>query len=200
MGNFAVGTSPDRMDVFLSPLPVPDHVRVSITGTPGTGKSTVGAILSREGHTVVELGSIIKEHRLYEGRDEERDTLEVDPEVLRKRVPGLLPDGDVILIGHLSHLVDADIIVVLRCRPSVLERRLDIRGWGQLKVRENVEAEALDVILIEAVETGHDVLEVDTTDLTPVQAKDAVEEILAGERSKYMIGNVDWSQEVLGWY
>jgi hypothetical protein len=29
---------------------------------------------------------------------------------------------------------------------------------------------------------------------------DAVEEALSGERKKYEPGNVDWSEEVLGWY
>jgi hypothetical protein len=28
----------------------------------------------------------------------------------------------------------------------------------------------------------------------------AVEKILAGESEKYPVGNVDWSQEVLGWF
>lgn len=188
------------MDVFLSLLPVPESVIISITGTPGTGKSSVGAALASKGRTVVELGDLVKEHGLYVGMDEERGSLEVDPEQLAEQIPSMLPDGDVILIGHLSHFVNVDLIVVLRCRPSVLKKRLESRDWSPPKVQENVEAEALDVILVEAIESGTDTVEVDTTEMTPAQAVDSVEEILAGERKKYEVGHVDWSQEVMGWY
>jgi adenylate kinase len=103
-------------------------VRVSITGTPGTGKSSVGVILKASGHQVVELGDLINQHGLHEGTDEQRGSLEVDTDVLSDRLPELLPKGDVILVGHLSHLVPADLIIVLRCRPSVMEQRLRDRG------------------------------------------------------------------------
>ncbi len=173
---------------------------VSITGTPGTGKSSAGGVLAARGHKVIELGDLIREHRLYDGLDEERGSLEVDPDLLAERLPALLPSGDVILVGHLSHLVPADLIVVLRCRPSVLVKRLGSRGWPGPKVQENMEAEALDVILIESVESERETVEIDTTAMTTAQVADAVEEILAGEREKYAVGNIDWSQEVLGWY
>jgi adenylate kinase len=175
-------------------------VIISVTGTPGTGKSSAGTVLASRGRRVIELGDLIKEHRLYEGTDEDRGSLEVDPDVLAGRVPGLLPAGDVLLVGHLSHLVPADLIIVLRCRPSVLEERLTVRGWPQAKTRENMEAEALDVILVEAVESERQTVEIDTTGMTTDEVADAVEEILAGEREKYEVGNIDWSQEVLGWY
>lgn len=188
------------MDVFLSLLPVLDIVILSITGTPGTGKSSVGASLASKGRTVVELGDLVREHHLYAGMDEERGSLEVDPEELSERIPSLLPDGEVILVGHLSHYVDPDLVLVLRCRPSVLRKRLEARDWPPAKVQENVEAEALDVILVEAVESGRETVELDTTELTTEQAVASVEEILAGERKKYEVGHVDWSQEVMGWY
>ncbi|MGE5379300.1 MAG: adenylate kinase family protein [Candidatus Saccharibacteria bacterium] len=175
-------------------------VKVSITGTPGTGKSSAGAILQASGHRVVELGDLIKEHGLHEGMDEQRGSLEVDVDVLSARLPELLPQGDVILIGHLSHLVPTDLVIVLRCRPSILEKRLRSRGWPIAKIKENVEAEALDVILVEAVESGTEVLEIDTTSIEPGDVAAAVEDILKGERKKYAVGNLDWSSEVLDWF
>ena len=172
----------------------------ALTGTPGTGKSSTGTLLKGRGHRVVEIGDVVKEHGLHDGVDEERGSLEVDPEVLSDRLPALLPNGDVVLVGHLAHLIPVDLIVVLRCRPSVLEGRLKGRGWPAGKVRENVEAEALDVILVEAVESGREVAEVDTTSMAAEAVADAVEEILKGERKKYVVGNVDWSSEVLDWF
>jgi adenylate kinase len=175
-------------------------VILAISGTPRTGKSSVGAILEQRGHTIVELGDLIKEHGLYDGHDEERGSLEVDTEVLNARLPALLPKGEVFLLGHLSHLVAVDLVIVLRCRPSVLEKRLLGRGWPPAKVRENVGAEALDVILVEAVESGRETVEIDTTALSTTEVANAVEDILKGERKKYEVGNVDWSSEVLDWF
>ena len=108
-------------------------------------------------------------------------------------------DQTVILVGHLSHLVTADMVIVLRCRPSVLAARLRSRGYPEQKVAENAEAEALDVILVESVETGREVYEIDTTGISPEEAAEAVHEILAGEKEKYAIGNIDWSEEALDW-
>lgn len=173
---------------------------VSITGTPGTGKSSAGSILASRGHTIIELGDFVKEHDLYDSYDEERGSYDVDPEVLDAALRMRLPGGTVFLMGHLSHLVTVDLIVVLRCRPSVLAKRLESRGWGVEKVRENVEAEALDVILVESVESPAEVAEIDTTSMRPEDVADAVERILAGEKEKYGVGNVDWSGEVLDWF
>lgn len=160
----------------------------------------MGKALANKGRTVIEVGDLVRDHSLYDGIDEERGSLEVDPDHLAERLPPLLPDGDLILIGHLSHLVQVDLVVVLRCRPSVLRGRLEARGWSPSKVQENVEAEALDVILMEALDSGHETVEVDTTGRSPSRTVEALEEILAGEREKYAVGHVDWSQEILGWY
>lgn len=175
-------------------------VIVSITGTPGTGKSSAGIVMASRGHRLIELGDFVREHGLYDAYDEERGTHDVDPEVLDAALKEKLPPGAVLLIGHLSHLVATDLIVVLRCRPSVLAKRLESRGWSAGKVRENVEAEALDVILVESVEASPEVAEIDATAMTPEGVADAVERILAGEKEKYRVGNVDWSGEVLGWF
>ena len=152
------------------------------------------------GHLVVEVNRLAKDRGLLGKADKRRDTREVDVASLDNAISGDEKLKDAILVGHLSHLLSVDLIVVLRCRPSVLAARLQQRGYSKSKVRENVEAEALDVILIEAVETGRTVLEVDTTCMGLDEVVDAMEEILAGEREKYAIGHIDWSEEVLGWF
>jgi adenylate kinase len=105
-----------------------------------------------------------------------------------------------ILEGHFSHMLRPDVAIVLRCSPKVLEKRLRKKGWDESKIRENVEAEAVDVVLIEAVENVPEVLEIDTTDMKPGQVAKAIDSIVAGERQKYRVGNVDWSEEVLSWF
>jgi len=175
-------------------------VIIALTGTPGTGKSTAGEELRRRGRRVIELGDFIREGGVPTTLDEERGSLEVDPEELDEALRRELAPGDVVLVGHLAHLLTVDLTVVLRCRPSVLAVRLEGRGWPEAKVRENLEAEACDVILVEAVEAGGTVAETDATSMSPGEVADAVEEIVAGEREKYAVGHVDWSDEVMGWF
>lgn len=175
-------------------------MRIALSGTPGTGKTSAGKVLAGRGHEVIELGDFIKDRHLAGRMDRRRGTREVDVPRLDEALKEALGPGTYILIGHLSHLLAVDLIVVLRCRPSLIKRRLEARGYAEGKVRENMEAEGCDVILVEAVETGKEVLEIDTSQMSPEQVADAVEEILAGEREKYAIGDIDWSEEVMGWY
>jgi adenylate kinase len=172
---------------------------MALTGTPGTGKSTVARILALNGLNVIELGDLAKEKRLLEKLDRKRNTYEVDVKKLDRALSEIDDAQTTILVGHLSHLVSSDMVIVLRCRPSVLAKRLRARGYADSKVAENAQAEALDVILIESVETGREVYEIDTTNIAPEETSDAIMSILAGEKEKYAIGNIDWSEEALDW-
>lgn len=160
----------------------------------------MGEALAKRGWVVHEVNRLAEDKGLLGKRDRKRSTREVDISALDKVVSE--DDGlkDAILVGHLSHHLTVDLIVVLRCRPSVLATRLGGRGYSKDKLNENVEAEALDVILIEAVETDRQVLEIDTTSKDVLEVVAEMEEILAGEREKYAIGHIDWSEEVLGWF
>ena len=172
-------------------------MKAALTGTPGVGKSTIALLLQRKGWTVVEVGDLARREGLLLELDEVRDSYDVDLDGLDE-VTCAMP-GNVVLVGHLSHLLQVDLIIVLRCQPRVLAERLQVRHYAADKVAENVEAEALDVILVESVEGSADVCEVDTTGRTPEEVTSSVLEILRGERRKYLPGHLDWSQEALGW-
>ncbi len=171
---------------------------VAVTGTPGTGKTSACDVLSRRGYVVVDLDDVARKGGFVVGRDEARQTDEVDADALRDSLQ--IPAKVAFLRSHYAHRMDADLTVVLRCKPSVLRRRLQARGWPAAKVRENVEAEAIDVLTQEAVERPAPVFEVDTTDLTPAQTADAILAILQGRTRGHEPGHVDWSEEVLSWY
>ncbi|MBC7108286.1 MAG: adenylate kinase family protein [Methanomassiliicoccales archaeon] len=176
---------------------------IAITGTPGTGKSSAAAILQLKGFEIIEISDLAREEGLICGYDGKRDSYEVDLSKLDVVLRGKIQKKDVFVVGHLSHLIDPDIIdmiIVLRCSPSVLGMRLRNLGWKESKVRENMEAEACDVILIESLEQSNEVYEIDTTSRTPEEVAVCILEILAGEKEKYAYGNIDWSEEVLSWF
>ncbi len=165
-------------------------MKLALTGTPGTGKSTIADLVDA-GFKVVHVNDLIRDGH-NTGLDEERGCLIADLPKLSRYVLGL--EGDYILEGHVAHLLPADAVIVLRASPGALRKRLHGRGWGEAKIRENVDAEALDLILVEALETDKKVYEIDTTNMTPMQVRDAVREIIEGT-DKYGPGSVDFSEE-----
>mgnify|MGYP001765380073 CR=1 FL=1 len=171
-------------------------MRVAVTGTPGVGKTSACSFV--KGLKVLHVNDLIGELGLKTSYDRKRRTKEVDVSALAKALEGV--EGDFVIEGHFAHMLAPDVAVVLRCSPRVLGARLRKKGWNEKKVRENVEAEAVDVILIEALEGVPEVCEVDTTKRTPRGVARAIDAIIAGEREKYRVGNVDWSEEVLSWF
>jgi len=173
-------------------------VLVAITGTPGTGKTSACAILDRMGYAVLDLEEVARREGCVVGRDDARGSDEVDIDLLRAKLH--VPAKLAFLRGHYSHRMDVDTVIVLRCRPSVLRQRLEDRGWPPSKIRENVEAEAIDAILQEAAGRLPFVFEVDTTQVTPNETAEAILGILQGKTKGHEPGSVDWTSEVLSWY
>lgn len=172
------------------------RMRVAVTGTPGVGKTSASSFV--RSLKVLHVNDLVRQLGLKTGYDRRRRTKEVDVSALAKAMAKM--DGDFIVEGHFAHMLDPDVAIVLRCSPRILGTRLRRKGWNEKKVRENVEAEAVDVILIEAIESVPEVCEVDTTKKTPRAVARAIDAIVAGEREKYRVGNVDWSEEVLSWF
>ena len=86
-------------------------------------------------------------------------------------------------------------IVVLRCRPDELKKRLAQRKYREAKIRENADAEALDVCLIETVEEfdPSQIFELDTTGHDAVYCADRIEGFIRGEIPADF-GHLDWSE------
>ena len=165
---------------------------VAVTGTPGTGKSSVCAVLARRGYHVVDLDVAAKEMGLTEADEDGTAIVDVDALASRLHVTTKIA----FLKAHYAHRLPVNLVVVLRCHPKELWGRLGTRGWPVEKVRENVEAEAIDVILQEAVARGPPVFEVDTTGRTPEEGARGVLEVLQGKVNGREPGRIDWSEEV----
>lgn len=153
-------------------------MRIGITGTPGTGKTTVAEALDRE---VIS----IKEFARERGLGEEKELFEIDTEAVKEALP-----EDCWVEGHLAHKVGVDYCIVLRTRPDILEERLEDRDYSDEKVQENLEAEKMDLILSEAFEATK-VYEIDTTKKSLEDVVDEINSAVKNKESKYAI--CDWS-------
>jgi len=173
---------------------------ISITGTPGTGKTAIASCLRDSGEHVIDLNRYAEENGLKGRFDSERDTYSVDTEKLNRSLSTYANiDGKVFAEGHLSHFLDCDVVIVIRCNPSVLYERLKKRDYATEKITENVQAEALDVILCESVGNNAHVFEIDNTSCTVEQAASMVMDIVSGRTAGYGPGSVDWSSEMVKW-
>jgi adenylate kinase len=175
---------------------------IGLTGTPGTGKTSVSKFLEKKRHwKVIHLNEMIKKEHLYTETDEERDAVIADMELVRQRLEEIIGGREnevIILESHLAHYI-ADIVIILRAYPLELKMRRQARGYSEEKIRENIEAEALDVILVEAFEWCKKVFEINTTGIsieeTGQNIEKIIDHILSGsedELSDYKPGSIDW--------
>jgi adenylate kinase len=169
----------------------PDQMAsAALTGTPGTGKSAVAGELrtSLGACEVLELAL-----RMDAARKRPREGgWSVDLDRMRRSWTAPAAPRQEVIVGHLAHLLPVRDIIVLRCHPRELERRLgNHRRQSQPERNENLLAEATDVILVEAVRPGHRVWEIDTTTRT---ARDVAVEVrrLLHRRPPPSYGRVDW--------
>jgi adenylate kinase len=164
-------------------------LRIGITGSPGTGKKSVGKELSKilncEPVFLNEL-AIESSAGYWKGRGYQREFI-VDVEKIRKKK---IETKNRIVIGHLLPYVlqrkNLDFVAILRCSPRILKRRYKSRRYGNQKIEENLLAEVLDVISFEALKTfgKSKVAEFDTSDSSAKASAEAIYDTIRGKRRK----------------
>ena len=142
---------------------------IAITGSPGTGKSTLAKILEKKLKLErLELHQYYKE--ISTGYDRKKQCYDIDMKkfkLLVKEKIKLLKkqDGNCLIIdSHISHLLPkVDLCVVMVClNLKKLEKRLIKRKYSKKKIRENLDSEIFQICLNEASEK-HEVLVVDSS-------------------------------------
>lgn len=139
---------------------------VIVTGTPGTGKSTLAQALARKlGYERLDLHNHYK--TISTGYNKKKQAYDLNKKkfitLVRKKLfsakKGLIVDS------HISHLLPpklVDLCIVLSCSNlKVLQRRLQLRKYSPQKIRENLDAEIFQICLIEAREQGHRIITFD---------------------------------------
>jgi adenylate kinase len=166
--------------------------RVLITGTPGVGKTTQCRKLARRiSARCLSLGELLA-GTPYVRYLPELDTHEiVDASGARQFVLSRVADGDVVDTHVVELSPDPEVVVVLRKAPDILYSELVARGWPLRKVVENVWAEILDVIYVEARRRWRDgVVQVDVSKRDPDETLEIIVACVVGGRC--VNEEVDW--------
>lgn len=189
------GPSTTKANKPPSASPSTKPLRIALTGTPGVGKTTVAALAAKKfGWKVVDVKKWALDIGLSEDYDTQDEAHVVDVEglSLEKDWEGT-PTVTTLYDGHLSHYMPVDVAWVIRCDPDVLRPRLQARGYKPEKVRENLEAEAIDVILQECLARFRSVISVDGTRRSPEETLSA---FAASKPKGHQVEPVDWSDRL----
>lgn len=175
---------------------------VAITGTPGTGKTSISNILVKNDFDVIDLNKIALENKFFISKDKKRDSWIVDIEKISDFINYKYSKNQMVIIeGHLSHLLhNIDIVIILRCHPEKLRKNLLKKNWKEEKINENVEAEILDIILCESIDlhSKDKIMEIDITNKTIEDVSFIIIENILNKfknMKNYKVGRIDWSEE-----
>jgi adenylate kinase len=170
-------------------------MKIAISGTPCTGKTEISQLLSKKiNYKLISINEFAEELDAFVGYDKKRECRILDMKKLEKEIKKI--KENVIIEGHTSHLFPVDIVIVLRCNPEMLKKRLDKRyPSNHFKVQENLEAEILGVITSESVMKNKKVYEIDTSEKNIEENINDILKILKGKTDDFKVGKIDWLEK-----
>lgn len=113
---------------------------LAVCGTPGVGKTFVCQALAKKGWRVLNLAELAQDLGCLGEQDEHDGASPIDIHALGEKWEAP-KEGLWVVDGHLSHFMEVDGLVLLRCHPSILSERLAQRGYPAEKIQANCEWE-----------------------------------------------------------
>jgi len=174
---------------------------ILVTGTPCVGKTSVACLLaSKLDAFYVNLTELVLHENLVLGKDEERGSIIVDENHMRRKIREIIEDCDkseIIVDGHYAvSAVPKKLtthVFVLRRDPVELRKFMEQCSFSRRKLWENLASEILDVCLCEALnvyENGK-VCELDVSGKSVEETVNEILNVLNGSEECH-VGVVDW--------
>jgi len=174
---------------------------ILVTGTPCVGKTSVACLLaSKLDAFYVNLTELVLHENLVLGKDEERGSIIIDENRMRRKIREIVEDCDkseVIVDGHYTvSVVPKKLtthVFVLRRDPVELRKFMEQCSFSRRKLWENLASEILDVCLCEALnvyENGK-VCELDVSGKSVEETVNEILNVLNGSEECH-VGVVDW--------
>ena len=173
---------------------------IGITGSPATGKKSIGKIVADSlKYKFLDLNKIALESGgvLSDGEED----FEVDTDKLRKQVLRKIKGGKVVLVGHLLPFIlsegEIEFVAVLRCSPKELNARYSKRDYSEKKIKDNISSEILDICFTEALNSfGPAIIaEFDTTERQPNDVAEDIALVWRGHM-KRSLGKINWISQM----
>lgn len=121
-------------------------MNLMVTGTPGTGKTTLAKNLGKAlGFKVINEKDFALQNKI--GSFNDSNELEIPVDEFEKKANIFLSKHDKIIIeGHVvcEMKLSVDKVIVIRVNPEILEMRLESRHYPPEKVMDNVFVEGID--------------------------------------------------------
>ena len=154
---------------------------IIITGTPGTGKTTLSKLISNKFNLkIIDAKEFAISHNLVISKDKD-NTLVIDEQKWAREMQKFMDSNNnkhsnlpvFIVDGLFSHFLSPKytlLCIVTNLPLPELKERLVSRGYSDNKIRDNLEAEAFNECYLEAIEQGHDVISINTTNKQELDA------------------------------
>ncbi len=159
---------------------------VMIFGTPGVGKSEVGRMVAeRLGLRLIELAELA-------GGEE------ADMRAVSAKAGSIVRRHGGVVVSHIPFKPRGLMpgrVVVLRRNPLELIEVLRSRGYSREKIRENVEAELIDLVYVRTLEIygPRRTVQIRTSGRTK---EEVAEKVLKALRGEFRSEEVDWIREL----
>lgn len=153
---------------------------ITITGSVGTGKTTIAKKLSKKlKYKYIDVNKLITENKLSSGYDKKKKCKIIDTKKLNNfLIKSIIENKEflknlklkktkgIIIDSHLSHYLPkkyVNLCIVTKCDLKELSKRLNKRKYSKNKIKENIECEIFDICYNEAKDLRHKLIVINTT-------------------------------------